>query len=265
MPKGRVQNLKTARRLRRRTYTGCWSCRKRKVKCDEGKPECSACSRLGVTCTGYSAKLIWVEDDSQAPHSDGRRYIECESIRGNLPILQSDVLDYLITSCDKDNIDTVQNLIQTSFLQATYNPFTVFHTTAAIKTSDLPLVLPSPRSIDEVSMYGEEKLLFHHYVHHVATIMMPFEHFRNPWKHSYPAVALNSTTFERKALYNALLAHSAFNLAQLDASKQKMLSLATKYYNRAIRQLAYTIGHPRRQYADTLAVISTLMIAEVRR
>lgn len=32
---------------------GCWTCRKRRVKCDEGKPSCHQCSRLGRECGGY--------------------------------------------------------------------------------------------------------------------------------------------------------------------------------------------------------------------
>ncbi|KAH7364019.1 hypothetical protein BKA65DRAFT_490222 [Rhexocercosporidium sp. MPI-PUGE-AT-0058] len=30
--------------------TGCWTCRTRKVKCDEGRPTCNQCRRLGYTC-----------------------------------------------------------------------------------------------------------------------------------------------------------------------------------------------------------------------
>lgn len=32
---------------------GCWTCRKRRVKCDEGRPSCHQCSRLGRDCGGY--------------------------------------------------------------------------------------------------------------------------------------------------------------------------------------------------------------------
>ncbi|KAH9232190.1 hypothetical protein K456DRAFT_1912038 [Colletotrichum gloeosporioides 23] len=45
-----------------RTFTGCRSCRVRHAKCDEGKPECNACIRLGVTCGGYTPSLSWIAD-----------------------------------------------------------------------------------------------------------------------------------------------------------------------------------------------------------
>ncbi|KAI1377765.1 hypothetical protein F4677DRAFT_444353 [Hypoxylon crocopeplum] len=34
-----------------RSKTGCSSCRRRKVRCDESKPVCNACTRLGLTCS----------------------------------------------------------------------------------------------------------------------------------------------------------------------------------------------------------------------
>ncbi|KAL6702668.1 hypothetical protein ACN47E_001253 [Coniothyrium glycines] len=33
--------------------TGCFECRKRKVRCDEAKPECNTCLRRGTPCPGY--------------------------------------------------------------------------------------------------------------------------------------------------------------------------------------------------------------------
>ncbi len=48
----------TKKRLKRiartsRSVTGCWTCRLRHIKCDEGKPYCHNCSRIGVDCDGY--------------------------------------------------------------------------------------------------------------------------------------------------------------------------------------------------------------------
>ncbi|KAI0836609.1 hypothetical protein F5Y06DRAFT_99765 [Hypoxylon sp. FL0890] len=40
-----------------RTRTGCRNCRARRKKCDERRPACSACIRLGRRCDGYDTKL----------------------------------------------------------------------------------------------------------------------------------------------------------------------------------------------------------------
>ncbi|KAH8895671.1 hypothetical protein GQ53DRAFT_838636 [Thozetella sp. PMI_491] len=50
--------------LRTRTFTGCRTCRSRHLKCDEARPVCSSCRRLGLECEGYEALLYWMPDQS---------------------------------------------------------------------------------------------------------------------------------------------------------------------------------------------------------
>lgn len=42
-----------------KTFTGCWTCRSRKVKCDQTQPICSRCKNSGLECGGYSIRLRW--------------------------------------------------------------------------------------------------------------------------------------------------------------------------------------------------------------
>ncbi|KAK9780479.1 hypothetical protein SCAR479_02594 [Seiridium cardinale] len=42
------------RASRPKVRTGCMSCKKRHVKCDERKPGCSRCENLGLVCEGYA-------------------------------------------------------------------------------------------------------------------------------------------------------------------------------------------------------------------
>ncbi|KAH7369570.1 hypothetical protein BKA65DRAFT_544300 [Rhexocercosporidium sp. MPI-PUGE-AT-0058] len=42
-----------------RTRSGCKTCRNRRKKCDEGRPICQVCSRLGIQCGGYELALVW--------------------------------------------------------------------------------------------------------------------------------------------------------------------------------------------------------------
>ena len=48
-------------RLPPRSRTGCWTCRTRKVKCDEGRPICGQCTRLGHDCD-YNPRLSFRDD-----------------------------------------------------------------------------------------------------------------------------------------------------------------------------------------------------------
>jgi len=52
---------------KRKTFTGCWTCRASKVKCDLTRPECLRCTRTpGKKCKGYGVSLTWI--DASAAH-----------------------------------------------------------------------------------------------------------------------------------------------------------------------------------------------------
>lgn len=52
------------RRTELRTTRGmsrCWTCRKRRLKCDGAVPHCKKCWGHGVVCLGYQKPLTWVD------------------------------------------------------------------------------------------------------------------------------------------------------------------------------------------------------------
>lgn len=60
---GNIQSrngLKSGKQPKRgKTFTGCWTCRSRKVKCDLRRPHCQRCEKSGLACGGYDIKLRW--------------------------------------------------------------------------------------------------------------------------------------------------------------------------------------------------------------
>lgn len=62
---------KRRRCFSRRTKTGCYTCRRRKKKCDEAKPECNNCTLRGFPCTGYGPKPI----GHKGPNVNGRAQV----------------------------------------------------------------------------------------------------------------------------------------------------------------------------------------------
>ncbi|KKA30644.1 hypothetical protein TD95_004204 [Thielaviopsis punctulata] len=60
---------KRKRNFSNRTKTGCLTCRKRKKKCDEQKPECSNCIKGGFLCAGYQPQRgpVWSKNENKAP------------------------------------------------------------------------------------------------------------------------------------------------------------------------------------------------------
>ncbi|KAL4807047.1 hypothetical protein BDV18DRAFT_136767 [Aspergillus unguis] len=49
----------TAKVPRKRTKTGCLTCRQRRIKCDEEKPICKNCTKSKRECKGYAQRLIF--------------------------------------------------------------------------------------------------------------------------------------------------------------------------------------------------------------
>ncbi|KAH6607453.1 hypothetical protein Trco_003766 [Trichoderma cornu-damae] len=57
--KGDANRKKTG--ARKRTKTGCLTCRRRRIKCDEGRPICHNCIKSRRECEGYSQRVIFKE------------------------------------------------------------------------------------------------------------------------------------------------------------------------------------------------------------
>ncbi|EXJ82253.1 hypothetical protein A1O3_06066 [Capronia epimyces CBS 606.96] len=63
MPSVEQRRSHGRKKPRSKTYSGCWTCRARKVKCGEEKPSCRRCSVASLVCQGYNVKLVWGPDD----------------------------------------------------------------------------------------------------------------------------------------------------------------------------------------------------------
>ncbi|KAL2393373.1 hypothetical protein ABEF93_004061 [Exophiala dermatitidis] len=118
-------------RMRTKTFTGCWTCRKRKVKCDEARPNCQQCLKKGLPCAGYTTRLQWLAPETivdvplgaQLPTAyrstgmSSRRHIFCDGPSKVLCDWEIDLyLDKLDEECPTVGEDTVS-----------HGPFAVFH------------------------------------------------------------------------------------------------------------------------------------------
>ncbi|KAL1880796.1 hypothetical protein VTK73DRAFT_4966 [Phialemonium thermophilum] len=60
--------------MHRRSRTGCYTCRLRRKKCDEGSPMCTACRHLGLACE-YKRPLWWSNNDARRTQKDDIKMI----------------------------------------------------------------------------------------------------------------------------------------------------------------------------------------------
>ncbi|CAG9984757.1 unnamed protein product [Clonostachys byssicola] len=83
----------------RKTFSGCWSCRERKIKCDEAKPTCRQCMKSRLECKGYGLRLQWIinkQPDAEFPGvNNPRRNIALDA---HTPVLSLERIDEILTS-----------------------------------------------------------------------------------------------------------------------------------------------------------------------
>ncbi|KAI1047001.1 hypothetical protein LB505_013584 [Fusarium chuoi] len=102
-----------------------------------------------------------------------------------------ELVDLLILSCDEDLWCTDTNIHHSllSYRPTSHNPFSVFsskpETAISLRCSLSPRLSQGlealPQSLNPItSPLPDERFLFHHYVTHVAYMMLPYEHPYNP-------------------------------------------------------------------------------------
>ncbi|KAK9380888.1 uncharacterized protein V2V93DRAFT_369828 [Kockiozyma suomiensis] len=61
VPSASLTPLSKCHKKAPRSRNGCWTCRNRKIKCDEMHPRCTPCTRLRISCD-YSRRLNYKDD-----------------------------------------------------------------------------------------------------------------------------------------------------------------------------------------------------------
>ncbi len=173
-------------------------------------------------------------------------------------ILSSVELDRMIAYCDlfeptsSDDAELV-NMPFTVWQPQKYQGLRMLSTA----TLQLPRA-PSTNKLDSDTDYR----LFNHYISHIASLMMPFENARNPWKTLYPAIAMQQQCCEKKAMINAMMSQAAFNLAHLGRDTPRMISLGRKYSQASVGELS-SYASKVSDCGELIATVLTMMMAEV--
>ncbi|KAL6812219.1 fungal-specific transcription factor domain-containing protein [Trichoderma camerunense] len=271
----------------RRTFSACWTCRRRRVRCDGVVPGCTPCRKHSVACEGYSVELVWVDPSTGKYPPLSRRSLDSAHTWDGWPILDDEQLERLIDG-DIDGSGT-----QIGQLEA--NPFTVFETSnnhTSPKNSPyedleelinlgneirdvtdsiaaLPKKSQIPRSISPIPntfrSNSDDAAVFYHYMTWVAPLMVPVDDADNPWKSVYPSTALQDTSPASCALYHAILAQAAFNLANLYGDTNddgpKKTAQGLEHYGASLHKLYQCLGSStEEEYDACMATLYTLVI-----
>ncbi|KAF9694242.1 hypothetical protein EKO04_007819 [Ascochyta lentis] len=70
-PTGNGSGSATTTKMRKRTKTGCLTCRKRRIKCGEERPTCANCIKSKRQCEGYNQRVIFKPPIGDWPNHPG--------------------------------------------------------------------------------------------------------------------------------------------------------------------------------------------------
>lgn len=82
---------------RSKTFTGCFTCRSRKIRCDLRKPYCKNCRKAGLMCAGYDIKLRWSQP-LQFDSATGKISYQVKFKQGNASIAHTSEDDIKVNS-----------------------------------------------------------------------------------------------------------------------------------------------------------------------
>ena len=93
-----------------RSKQGCYSCKLRKKKCDEGRPRCLVCESLSITCYGYGPKPDWMKDrEKERAVANSLKEIVKHTSRRNATTHSSKPRNSIKTIAPKSSNDHVGN------------------------------------------------------------------------------------------------------------------------------------------------------------
>ncbi|EPE25363.1 Zn2/Cys6 DNA-binding protein [Glarea lozoyensis ATCC 20868] len=323
-----------------RTFTACWTCRRRNVRCDNAVPHCSQCERMRVPCEGYEIRLVWVDTATGAYVPQQRRAYPCELTWKGYPDWTLKQVGHLIDDCelrecrckiqhklnpfytflqnegaevDSDNgtrlseLPSGDQLYEESARDSCGSPtsevncliserdaaVSVVHSVATspidrnsllsgkyettLDNGDIERNPCSRETALSVSIsrnpsqsftphgFEEENFLFSHYVSQLPGKMMPIDDGRNPWRSTYPSIAvLGAQTSSTEALYYAILAQSAYSISNLKGPKRgkNEKAIAMRFSGKAIQELRRSLESPEKEYSSVLAALLSIMLAE---
>ncbi|KAF7556916.1 hypothetical protein G7Z17_g1081 [Cylindrodendrum hubeiense] len=144
-----------------KSYGGCSTCKGRKVKCDQARPACGDCTRLGLPCGGYANNLLWIEYDPSGGEGSGvskvaqdigtsRRVFlsERERIAMSETMIHS-LAPYSIQQV-LDELHAASEHTQTPYTTTVKGPFGLFQTTSSGSSAVSPTESDPVQDVDDL-------------------------------------------------------------------------------------------------------------------
>lgn len=281
-----------------RTFTACWTCRRRNIRCDNKTPTCSPCTRSSLECEGYDIRLVWVDPKTGLYEREQRRAYPCELTWKGHQTWSLKEIGHLIAYAEDERCQCRIHKRSSPFITFPAGAIPGQETrcttqvrrnkepeSPATDVSDISTSIVSVEpSYDEIDQLGadfrlpvarsvsvpwvpggsrQDNELFHHYISHLAGMMTPIDDERNPWKSTYPSLAVcEVTSSSTRSLRHAILSQSAYQLASVKTTESgKYLTAAAKHFGLAVNNLRNSLENPLENFSSTLAAILSITLA----
>ncbi|KAI2692787.1 transcriptional regulator family: Fungal Specific TF [Penicillium roqueforti] len=325
------------------TFTGCWTCRSRKVKCDERQENgCRVCQKSRLECAGYGVNLCWITDKKRDIQGLRRRQVRLE--QSTSPSISDAEINRMISSLDTistpsrtvsigpfsifssrepgieylephaslenshqtqdctseiapspvDTVDlssgdfeiiTNDNVIPNSEIHFIDFPSDWESVIAMMDTSNSPTlpysrkmsltIYPSPDMELSIPLFKDHNtsMLMYHYKNHVAELLQPVFHPRNPWRTTYLPFALEGcpefclvqnpvpSSEVSISLFHSILSSAAFHLRNIMGGSREYHKLGLQHRAKALQALKTALITPND--SEKYTVYLTAMLALV--
>ncbi|KAB5575679.1 hypothetical protein GE09DRAFT_600282 [Coniochaeta sp. 2T2.1] len=275
----------------KKSRTGCATCKRRRVKCDEKRPSCTGCSRHGVTCTYPNSRPLAGRHDSGSPavsshgldrpspslEPQSHAHAQAPYHPGLSPLSGNAITPINTPQEPSPNSSAPPGQIPlAAVLNPPENPATPFyyppyHPPPSTSTSSsppqdnnnpnpyFPSSVPDPPESRHRRLW--ELRLLHNYIEtlHQAKQPTPQQQIGFAWTREIPLLA-----FQDDAILYAILAQSALNLwtraPNHSKEREDMRTLQTTYLAMALREQRGAVAGLTRRTADKVCMASLTIL-----
>ncbi|KAJ5223395.1 Protein of unknown function DUF3468 [Penicillium chermesinum] len=218
---------KRVRRWHHRGFTGCSTCRRRHVRCDEASPVCHNCTRLSLECDGTQGRMTFKAYGPQGqepPKATKKRTKNSSRADDALPGTATFVLP---TGNAKH--DGFENLV--------VSPTTLGHQAPKFRFAD------PASSIDlmHAAIESSDEIYYTHFIDQVSTLLIIYDNSinANPYRSYFPEFARSSPS-----MVGAMQALGALHRANTSTGPER-----NKHFQQAMGKYGEVVQLFRSRYA----------------
>ncbi|EAW11079.1 Zn(II)2Cys6 transcription factor [Aspergillus clavatus NRRL 1] len=260
-----------------KTFAGCWTCRRRKVKCDNHRPQCARC---GESCEGYDVDLYWMDEGRERPCTVKRKamLIQDPRLPQEIDLVEVDdmlgKLDAIVGEAGAGTIGAFSAFTVDEYdMPSSSNEGSSEPDIAGMPNETLGLELTT--IAPEMSLYIDTDVaeLMDNYIHVVADLLQPARHTQNPYRSIYVprameaaasgwVVGVGGTSSQGgTALFHALLAVSAFHMHQNQPDIPRYQRLGRLHRLKAVESLQKSLaeGESAADYHTTMSAMLSMV------